>query len=71
MNINTAPRGLLDAAQKLETAWGESAFHQASAVGIAIDDPSDPRVAVAVHGGRIVYIGISDPMLQVGAPRTH
>jgi hypothetical protein len=21
---------------------------------------------VAVHGGRIVYIGISDPMLQVG-----
>jgi hypothetical protein len=65
MNINTVPRGLLDAAQELETAWGESAFDHARAVGIAIDDPSDPHVAVAVHDGRIVYIGISDPMLQV------
>lgn len=31
------------------------------AVGVAIDDPEDPHVAVAVHGGRIVFIGISDP----------
>jgi len=29
-----------------------------------LDNPDDPHVVVAVHGGRIVYIGISDPILQ-------
>lgn len=36
----------------------------ADAVGVSVDDPDNPHVAVAVHAGRIVYIGISDPMAQ-------
>lgn len=59
-----APGGLIEAAQHMENAWGQAAFISAEATGIAIDDPNDPHVAVAVHAGRIVYIGISDPMLR-------
>lgn len=54
----------LQAARALETAWGEAAFTAAEAVGLWIDDLDDPHVAVAVHGGQIVYIGISDGMLR-------
>lgn len=42
-----------------------TAFASANAVGVWIDNPDDPQVAVAVHDGRIVYLGISDPMLRV------
>lgn len=61
-----APQGLVEAARRLENAWGQAAFISAEATGIAIDDPDDPHVAVAVHDGRIVYIGISDPMMHAG-----
>lgn len=63
---NYVPRGLVEAAQRLEDVWGQAAFISAEATGIAIDDPNDPHVAVAVHDGRIVYIGISDPMMRAG-----
>lgn len=58
---------LVDAAQHLETAWGEAAYLSAEATGIAMDDPNNPSAAVAVHDGRITYIGISDPLLAAGA----
>ncbi len=48
----------------IEAAWSKGAFTAAEAVGIFIDDPDDPHVAVAVQDGRIIYIGISDPMLR-------
>jgi hypothetical protein len=54
------------AAARLEQAWVNAGFADADAVGIALDNPDDPHVAVAVHDGRIVYIGISDPMLRGG-----
>lgn len=44
--------------------WSASAAADADAIGIALDNPDDPHVAVAVHDGRIVYVGISDPMLR-------
>lgn len=56
--------GALGAARSLETVWQEAAFTSAEAVGLWIDDLDDPHVAVAVHGGQIVYIGISDAMLR-------
>jgi len=46
------------------TEFVETTLADANAVGIALDNPDDPHVAVAVHGGRIVYIGISDPMMN-------
>lgn len=49
----------------IENVWSEAAFTSAESVGIAIDDPDDPHVAVAVHAGQITYIGISDGMLGV------
>ena len=54
----------IDAARALETVWEEAAFKSAEAIGLWIDDLDDPHVAVAVHGGQIVYIGISDGMLR-------
>ena len=53
-----------DAAARLERGWTAAGIADADAVGIALDNPDDPHVAVAVHGGRIVYIGISDPMMR-------
>ena len=50
MSIDTRPTG--------------TRMSAANAVGIALDNPDDPHVVVAVHGGRIVYIGISDPILN-------
>lgn len=58
----------IDSMRQLETVVASSAFAAASAVGIWIDDPDDPHVAVAVHDGRIVYMGISDPMLRLELP---
>ena len=52
------------AAARLEHAWTAAGLTDADAVGIALDNPDDPHVAVAVHDGRIVYIGISDPMMR-------
>ncbi|SLJ36923.1 hypothetical protein [Mycobacteroides abscessus] len=49
----------------IESVWSEAAFTSAESVGIAIDDPDDPHVAVAVHDGQITYIGISDGMLRI------
>jgi len=46
------------------TEFVETTLADANAVGIALDNPDDPHVAVAVHGGRIVYISISDPMMN-------
>lgn len=48
----------------LNRAWDDMARAHADAVGIALDNPDDPHVAVAVHDGRIVYIGISDPVMR-------
>ena len=45
-------------------AWTAAARAETDAVGVALDNPDDPHVAVAVHGGRIVYIGISDPAMR-------
>lgn len=42
----------------------ETTLADANAVGIALDNPDDPHVAAAVYCGRIVYIGISDPMMR-------
>ncbi len=47
----------------------DAAFTAAEAVGLWIDDLDDPHVAVAVHDGQIVYIGISDPMLRIPLDR--
>lgn len=58
----TADSPALQLASTIET----TAYARACAVGIAIDNPDDPHVAVVVYQGRIVYIGISDPMLRVG-----
>lgn len=52
------------AAARLEQVWTAAGLADADAVGVALDNPDDPHVAVAVHDGRIVYIGISDPMLR-------
>ncbi|OHU53449.1 MULTISPECIES: hypothetical protein [Mycobacteriaceae] len=49
----------------IENVWSKAAFSAAEAVGIAIDDPDDPHVAVAVQDQQIVYIGISDGMLRI------
>ncbi|MFA5711728.1 hypothetical protein [Mycolicibacterium sp.] len=57
-------QGALDASTLMETATSGGGFAAAEAVGIFIDDPDDPHVAVVVREGRIVYIGISDPMLR-------
>ncbi len=65
--MNYAPEGLVEAADQMETAWREAAYTSAQATGIAIDDPDDPRAAVAVHDGQITYIGLSDSLLRVGA----
>ncbi len=54
--------------EQMENLVAASAFVAANAVGIWIDNPDDPQVAVAVHDGRIVYIGISDPMMRGGLP---
>lgn len=48
----------------IDTQFVETTLADANAVGIAIDNPDDPHVAVAVYDGRIVYIGISDPMMK-------
>ena len=53
-----------DAANRLYGAWSKAARADADAVGISLDNPDDPHVAVAVHDGQIVYIGISDPIMQ-------
>lgn len=53
-----------DAAGLADAEWRLAAFPSVEAVGIGIDDPDDPHVAVAVHDGCITYIGISDPMLH-------
>lgn len=69
----TAPAGgdslqtLAEAAARLETAWGEAGYRSAEATGIAMDNPNNPSAAVAVHDGQITYIGISDPLLGIGA----
>lgn len=55
---------ILSAAQRVEQAWTAAALTDSDAVGVALDNPDDPQVAVTVHGGRIVYIGISDPMAR-------
>lgn len=49
----------------IENVWQDAAFTSAEAVGIAIDDPDDPHLAVAVQDQQIVYIGISDGMLRM------
>jgi len=49
---------------QVERAWTDAAVQGCDAVGVAVDDPDNPRVAVTVHSGRIVYIGIGDGMLQ-------
>ncbi len=56
------------AAARLEQVWTAAGLADADAVGVALDNPDDPHVAVAVHDGRIVYIGISDPMLRGSDP---
>ncbi|WP_237161364.1 hypothetical protein [Mycobacteroides salmoniphilum] len=58
-------RTLAEIFADMETVWSEAAFTTAEAVGIAVDDPDDPHVAVAVHDGQITYIGISDGMLRM------
>ncbi|ART70596.1 MULTISPECIES: hypothetical protein [Mycobacteriaceae] len=55
----------IDSAVHADEAWTQATFPSVEAVGIGVDDPDDPHVAVAVHGGCITYIGISDPMLHV------
>jgi hypothetical protein len=47
-----------------EARSADSTLAEANAVGIAMDNPEDPHVAVAVYGGRIVYIGISNAMMR-------
>ncbi|TDZ77371.1 hypothetical protein DE4585_04765 [Mycobacteroides salmoniphilum] len=61
----TMRRTLAEIFADMETVWSEAAFTTAEAVGIAVDDPDDPHVAVAVHDGQITYIGISDGMLRM------
>lgn len=61
-----ASHQLIETAQSLEEDWTAASFAAAQSVGIAIDDPDDPHAAVAVHDGRIVYMGISDPLLTIG-----
>ncbi|SKT55671.1 Uncharacterised protein [Mycobacteroides abscessus subsp. massiliense] len=56
---------LVELSGEMEAVWTAAAFTTAEAVGLWIDDPDDPHVAVAVHDGQIVYIGISDGMLRV------
>ncbi|MCV7247701.1 hypothetical protein H7J07_05610 [Mycobacterium koreense] len=58
---------LLEAAKAAEEAWTEASFRIAEAVGVSVDDVTDHHVAVAVHGGQIVYMGISDPLLALPA----
>ena len=62
---NPAFDTVLRAWDSLENVWTEAAFAAEEAVGLAFDDVDDPNVVVAVHDGRIVYIGISDGMLLV------
>lgn len=63
--MSTSPlQGAIAAARQLEAVSGEAAFLTAEAVGVWIDDLDDPHVAVAVYGGQIVYVGISDGMLR-------
>ncbi|RIR61358.1 hypothetical protein D2E62_23415 [Mycobacteroides abscessus] len=62
MNVK---RKLSEIFADIESVWSEAAFTSAESVGIAIDDPDDPHVAVAVHDGQITYIGISDGMLRI------
>lgn len=50
---------------ELEAVWTSAAFTSAEAVGLWVDDPDDPHVAVAVHDQQIVQISISDAMLRV------
>lgn len=65
LGTGTAPlQDVIDAARQLERVWEDAAFVSVEAVGLWIDDLDDPHVAVAVHDGRIVYIGISDGMLR-------
>jgi hypothetical protein len=47
-----------------ETQVVETTLADANSVGIALDNPDDPHVAVAVYCGCIVYIGISDPVMR-------
>lgn len=53
-----------DPTVELVRAWKNAARADSDAVGVALDNPDDPHVAVAVHDGRIVYIGISDPVMR-------
>lgn len=53
------------ASGEMEAVWTAAAFTTAEAVGLWIDDPADPQVAVAVHDQQIVYLAISDGMLRV------
>lgn len=39
----------------LTEAWTAAAVADADAVGVAVDNPDDPHVAVIVHGGHVVY----------------
>lgn len=55
---------IIEAASQVEQVWTDAAVGSADAVGVALDDPDEPRVAVTIHDGRIVYIGISDGMLH-------
>lgn len=58
-------QGAIEAGQNLHAVLVESAFDDAEAVGIWIDNVDDPHLAVVVHDGQIVYIGISDGMLLI------
>ena len=49
---------------EMDRAWTAASRADSDAVGIALDNPDDPHIAVAVHDGRIVYIGISDPVMR-------
>ena len=49
---------------EMSRAWTAASRSDSDSVGIALDNPDDPHIAVAVHDGRIVYIGISDPVMR-------
>lgn len=65
--MNNSPLGkVVDAMMRAEEIWITAANTAAEAVGICLDDPENPNLAVIVHDGRIVYIGISDPLMRAG-----
>lgn len=62
--MNDPLNRLVEISGEMEAVWTAAAFTTAEAVGLWIDDPDNPHVAVAVHDQQIVYIGISDGMLR-------